>query len=128
LSSESPRILGLFQHARDLQSFSSGQPIFQVGEDGSVMYVVKEGQVDIVVGGAVVDTVGPGGIVGEMALIDRGPRSASAIARTDCKLAPVDEARFHFLVQQTPFFAMEVMRIVVDRLRRMNVKRRESGE
>lgn len=83
MSSEPPRILGLSQHARDLVSFSAGEPVFQAGEDGTVMFVVKEGQVGIVVGGAVADTVGPGGIVGEMALIDRGPRSASAIARMD---------------------------------------------
>ncbi len=50
------------------------------------MYVVQEGEVDIVIRDQVVETVGPGGILGELALIDQGPRSASARARTDCKL------------------------------------------
>lgn len=68
----------------------------------------------------VVDTVGPGGILGEMALIDRNPRSATAVAKTDCQLARVDETRFKFLSQQTPYFALEVMRMLAQRLRHMD--------
>ncbi len=40
------------------------------------------------------------------------------VARTDCKLVPIDQKRFQFLVQQTPYFAIEVMRVLVERLRR----------
>ncbi|HEU5100134.1 MAG TPA: Crp/Fnr family transcriptional regulator [Roseiflexaceae bacterium] len=61
---------------------------------------------------------GPGGIVGEMALIDDRPRSATAVAATDCRLVPIDERRFTFLVQQTPMFALAVMRVMAERLRR----------
>jgi CRP-like cAMP-binding protein len=68
----------------------------------------------------VLETVGPGGIIGEMALINTSARSASAIARTDSKLVPITAKRFQFLVQQTPFFALQVMEVMADRLRRMN--------
>jgi CRP/FNR family cyclic AMP-dependent transcriptional regulator len=81
---------------------------------------VKEGEVDIVVRDRVIDTLGPGGILGEMALIERKPRSATAIARTDCKLVPISEKRFIFLIQQAPLFALQVMRVMAERLRRMN--------
>jgi CRP-like cAMP-binding protein len=69
-----------------------------------------------------VETVGEGGIIGEMGLIDRGPRSATAIAKTDCKLVPLNEQRFTFMVQETPNFALQVMRIMADRLRRMDAR------
>jgi CRP-like cAMP-binding protein len=54
-----------------------------------------------------------------MALIESRPRSATAVARTDWKLVAVSEKRFAFLVQQTPHFALQVMRVMADRLRRI---------
>jgi CRP-like cAMP-binding protein len=53
-----------------------------------------------------------------MALIDRSPRSADAVAKTDCTLAVVTQRRFTFLVQETPFFAVDIMRVLAERLRR----------
>ena len=110
--------LNLFRSATDVQSYTAGQTIFETGAPGDVMYVVQEGDVDIVLADEVIDTAGPGGIIGEMALISDKPRSASAVARTDCKLVPIDEKRFTFLVQQTPYFSIQVMRVIADRLRR----------
>ena len=52
------------------------------------------------------------------AFIDHRPRSASAVARTPCLLVPIDEKQFQFMVQQTPFFALQVMRVLTERLRR----------
>jgi CRP/FNR family cyclic AMP-dependent transcriptional regulator len=107
-------------HHSETESFAAGQIIFKVGEPGTLMYVIAEGQVEIIVGAEVVEVAGPGTIVGEMALIDQSPRSATAVARTDCKLAPIDRRRFEFMVQQTPFFSLSVMKIMADRLRRTN--------
>ena len=87
------------------------------------MYVVIEGEVNVLIRGKVVETVAAGGIVGEMALIDTQPRSATVIAHTDCKLVPIDEKRFTFLVQQTPFFSLQVMRVMANRLRRQDAIR-----
>ena len=112
--------IGLFRNATDFESYPAGKVIFQEGDEGRQMFAVKEGEIDIAVHGRVVETVGPGGIFGEMALIDSGTRSASAIARTDCQLVPVDERRFSFLIQQTPEFALQVMKIIVERLRRID--------
>ena len=84
------------------------------------MYAVLEGQVDIVVNGRVVETVVSGGIFGEMALIGKDRRTATAVASTDAKVVAVDERRFLFLIQQTPNFALHVMRVLSDRLRRMD--------
>jgi CRP/FNR family transcriptional regulator, cyclic AMP receptor protein len=110
------------QFSGDAQSFVAGATIFAEGEAGDTMYVVKEGHVDVLIHGEVIETVGPRGMLGEMALIDHNPRSATAIAKTDCQLVPINEARFSYLVQQTPFFAIEVMRVMARRLRHMDAQ------
>lgn len=115
--------IDLFRNADEVEAYAAGHCIFeQGGEGGDRMYGVKDGEVDIVVRGAVVETVGPGGIFGEMSLIDSSRRSASAIAKTDCVVVPINAKRFNFLVQQTPMFALQVMRIMTERLRRMDAR------
>ena len=84
------------------------------------MYVVTAGEVALQLDGRVIDTLEPGSILGEMALIDSQARSTSAIAKSDCQLAPVDQKRFLFMVEQTPFFSLHVMRVLAERLRQMN--------
>jgi len=118
-SESSPAVL---RFAADTETFAAGQTIFAEGDPGDVMYGIREGEVDIVIRDEVVETAGAGAFVGEMALIDRQPRSATAIAKTDCKLVRVDAQRFQFMIQQTPFFALEVMRTLVRRLRGMDTR------
>jgi CRP/FNR family cyclic AMP-dependent transcriptional regulator len=110
----------IFRLETNVDSFAANDVIFRKGDARTVMYVVKEGEVDIQIGDKVVETVRPNGIFGEMAMVDGQPRTASAIARTDCKLVPIDQKRFQFLVQQTPYFAIQVMQLLVERLRRMD--------
>ncbi|MCM3876634.1 MAG: cyclic nucleotide-binding domain-containing protein [Thermoanaerobaculia bacterium] len=110
----------LFRSADETETHTAGQTIFEEGSRGEVMYAVQKGEVDLLVHGKIVETVPSGGIFGEMALLDARERSATAVAKTDCRLAPVSQMRFNFLVQQTPMFALQVMRIMADRLRRMD--------
>jgi CRP/FNR family transcriptional regulator, cyclic AMP receptor protein len=110
--------VNIFRYEQHTEQFLAGQVIFDQGEPGEVMYVVQEGEVDIFIGERLLETTGPGGVIGEMALVDRTARSATAVAKTDCKLVPLDENRFKTQVHQTPFFAVQVMRILADRLRR----------
>jgi CRP-like cAMP-binding protein len=110
----------MFRNQENIESFSANEVIFQKGDARTVMYVVKVGDVEIRLGDKVLEVVGPDGIFGEMAMVDGQPRTASAVARTDCELVPIDQKRFQFLIQQTPYFALEVMRILVERLRRVD--------
>ena len=87
------------------------------------MYIVKAGTVEVRDGRQLLDTVEPGGVVGEVALIDAGERSASVIAKTDCQLLPINEEQFILLVEQMPYFALQVMRVLADRLRRTTASR-----
>ncbi len=109
---------GLFRHASNAVSFEPGQVIFSEGDPGDVMYMVQEGEVEIVAHGKLVEIAGEGSIVGEMALVDNEPRSATVTAKTETKLVPVDQKQFSFMVQETPFFAIHVMHVMADRLRK----------
>jgi CRP-like cAMP-binding protein len=100
--------------------FVAGDVVFSEGDKGDAMYVVRSGELTIEKGGNVMETVGPGGVFGEMALIDGSPRVATVRAKTDCEVAPINEKTFLFLVHETPFFAIAVMRTLADRLRRMD--------
>jgi CRP/FNR family cyclic AMP-dependent transcriptional regulator len=115
-------LLHLFEHAAVVEEYSAGDTIFEEGSPGDVLYVVLDGQVDISIRGKTIDTAGPGDIVGEMALIDAESRSATATALTDCRVTPVSERKFLFMIQQTPFFSLNVMRVLADRLRRMDTE------
>lgn len=84
------------------------------------MFVLETGTADVLVHGRIVETLEHGSIVGEMGLVSPGPHSASVIARTDCEFVAVDEKRFQFLVQQTPYFAIQVIRMMAERLRATN--------
>ena len=110
----------LFRKETDTLQLAPGDFLFREGEKGEKMYVLLEGEVDIFLGDFVLETAVPGALLGEMALIDGEPRSATAMAITDVELVPVSEKQFLFLVSQTPYFALKVMRTLARRLRAMN--------
>ena len=98
----------------------AGGVIFREGEDADEFFVIKSGYVRIQIGNRVVADLTADTIFGEMALIDDEPRSATALAITDVELVPVSEKQFLFLVSQTPYFALKVMRVLAQRLRVTN--------
>jgi len=110
----------LFRQETGALQLAPGNSLFREGENGEKMYVLLEGEMEILLGDFVLETVRQGALIGEMALIDDSPRTASAVAKTPCRLAEIDRRRFHFLVQQTPHFATHVMKTLADRLRHMN--------
>lgn len=110
----------LFAHNPTMIHVPAGQALFREGEDGHMMFVLATGSADVVVNNRVVETLQHGSIVGEVGIVLPGPRSASVVASTDCEFVAVDEKRFQFLVQQTPFFATQVMRVMAERLRNLN--------
>ena len=104
----------------DRAHFAAGDMICTKGEVGTVMYVIVRGEVDVRSDEVRSVRLGPGESFGEMSLIDKSPRSATVVAVSDVSLAPVNKATFLVLVQDTPHFALEVMRSLSDRLRRAN--------
>jgi CRP-like cAMP-binding protein len=112
------RLDKLFADSKVIDHFAAGDVVFAEGSTGNFMYVVVEGTVDIFVGDKLLDISGPGDLIGEMSLIDSNERSATAVARTEARLARVDESEFLAMVVDTPFFALHVMRVLVQRMRR----------
>ena len=102
------------------RAFAAGQIIFQEGDRGEEFFVIRRGEVDIRSGNRLLETLGENEIFGELALIDAGPRSADAVARTDAIVAPITEKQYLFLVKHTPYFALKVLRVLARRLRSQN--------
>jgi CRP/FNR family cyclic AMP-dependent transcriptional regulator len=102
------------------QYYQAGHRFFETGDHGEVMYVVTSGEVEIILRGKLLEIVRAGGVFGEMALIDDRERSAEAIAKTDVRVVIIDQARFLFLTRNDPMFALRIMKIITNRLRRLN--------
>ena len=102
------------------QAIKAGAVIFQEGDKADGLFIIKSGQVGIRLGNRSLAELNANSIFGEMALIDDAPRSATAVAVTDVELVAVSEKQFLFLVSQTPFFALKVMRVLARRLRATN--------
>lgn len=103
-----------------IRNYAAGEVIFRQGDPADELFIVKSGKVNIMLGNRLLDTLPELSIFGEMALIDHGPRSATAVAATDTTVVPVGEKQFLFLVSRTPYFALNVMRVLVQRLRSSN--------
>jgi CRP/FNR family cyclic AMP-dependent transcriptional regulator len=99
--------------------FQAGKVIMSAGAVGAFMYVVLEGRVAISVGDSVVEHVGPGGIFGEMALVDRSARAASATAETDCSLLAINRADFINLVKAKPAFGASLLKSIAVRMQQL---------
>lgn len=111
-------LINLFLNSQDFFTFEPGQVIFQRGEASDFMYGIMDGEVEIRVDSKTLEVISDGSVFGEMALIDNEPRSASAIARTECRVVQIDKDGFHRLIRENPDFALEVMRVMSERLRR----------
>ena len=106
-------------HVEQATLFKDGQAIFGEGEPGECMYVIKSGSVVLKHNNKPLETLQPGQIFGELALIDNEKRMASAQAKGDTELYCITEERFHFMVRQHPYFSQYVMKVMADRLRRL---------
>jgi CRP-like cAMP-binding protein len=112
-------MIDYFINATDFVEYKAGQVVFEQGSSSDHMYAIKEGEIEILHEGKSIEVLGPGQFFGEMSLVDNAPHSATAVARTDCKLVLVNRHRFLFMVQETPTFALEVMHVMSERIRKM---------
>jgi CRP-like cAMP-binding protein len=79
-----------------------------------------EGTVRIERGGQTINTIGPGDFLGEIALLDGGPRTATAVTETPCRLLSMTYQMFHELLDASPEVRAEILRAVGGRLRAMD--------
>ncbi len=109
-------LLEIFKDSEDLVEFPAGTVIIKEGDEGNHMYVVLQGELVISLKNKVLASSLPGEIVGEMALINSDIRSATVTAKTDCRLALIDQASFRSLLQYVPEFSQHVMSVLANRL------------
>ena len=114
------KAIHLFDNAEEAIAIEAGTTLFAENSFADLLYVLIAGEVTIVREDCEIATVGAGGLIGEMAIVENRPHYASAIAKTDCKLVPVDRHRFRFLIEQTPNFAFSVLEIMAERLHQMD--------
>src|SRR3954463_3439510 len=97
--------------------YERGKVIMVQGQAGAFMYVGLEGRVAITLRGPVVERVGPGGVFGEMALVDQGARTANANAEADCVLLAINRQIFLNLVKADPTFGVSLLTAIAERVR-----------
>lgn len=110
---------------RDLESlaeefnerrFAAGDKVALEGEGGLMFFVVEEGELSIEVQGEAVSSIGPGTSFGEIALIDRRPRTATVSAITDVKAYGLPVFVFRPFVESRPSVAWKMLEALADRL------------
>jgi CRP-like cAMP-binding protein len=103
--------------AQNTVRYDRGKVIMVQGQAGAFMYVVQEGRVAITLRGTVVERIGPGGVFGEMALVDQGARTANANAEADCALLAINRQIFLNLVKADPTFGVSLLTAIAERVR-----------
>ncbi|MEK6244383.1 MAG: cyclic nucleotide-binding domain-containing protein [Pseudomonadota bacterium] len=102
--------------------YDAGKMIMQEGTGGALMYVVLEGKVAISIKGGIVARAGPGGVFGEMALVDQSVRAATATAETPCALLAINRIAFLQLVKTSPAFGAALLAGLAERAKDMAVR------
>jgi CRP/FNR family cyclic AMP-dependent transcriptional regulator len=104
--------------------YSDGEVIFKEGDKGEGMYVVQSGKVRITrrtpSGEVVLNTIGSGDILGEMAIFDKLPRSATASAEGEARVLSVDKTKFFKLISKDPTTAFKIIESMSSRIRSLN--------
>ena len=93
---------------------SSGETLFHAGDPGDSLFIVREGQVELYIKDTVgqkivLTTAGPGDMFGELAMLDTGPRTATALALTDCEVLVLDRGDLVLLFQRKPEAALHML-------------------
>ena len=107
--------------------YQPGDTVLKEGEQGNTLLVLMEGHVEVRIKDRIVGEFRPVEVFGEMAVIDSQPRSATVIAKDKCKFARIDQNRFKALIQQRPDFGIEIMRMLVERIRWMDLVATKAG-
>jgi CRP/FNR family transcriptional regulator, cyclic AMP receptor protein len=95
----------------------AGRVLMREGASGREFFIVVSGSVRVERNGRKVNELGPGDFLGEIALIDRGPRTATAVASDACRLLVLDIGGFRTLVSKYPTVQGKIMKTLAERLR-----------
>ena len=106
--------------ATDEITMTEGTMIMDQGQMGREAFVVVDGDVVVRRNGRKVATLGPGNVVGEMSLLDKGPRTATVLCETDCTLLVIDQRRFLGVIDSIPAISHKLMASLAGRIRELD--------
>ena len=121
-SSLNKKELGLIARSADVITVKPGTEIVTQGTPGHEFYLVVSGRAIVRRNGRKIATLGPGQYFGELALLDRGPRSATVIAETEVELAIISQREFLAVLNQVPAVAYKLLVSMASRLRDADTK------
>ncbi len=101
-------------------TMTAGSLLVDQGQTGREAFVVLDGQVTVKRNGRKVTTLEPGGIVGELSLLDHGPRTATVVCETDCTLFVIDQRHFLAVLDDVPTLAHKMLASLAGRIRELD--------
>jgi CRP-like cAMP-binding protein len=126
-----PAKLKLLAFTSERLSFAPGQPLFNQGDAGDAAYVIIEGEADVLIDTAAgktrVATLPRNAIVGEIAILCDVPRTATVVAKSSLVVLRIAKDTFFRLVTEFPQMAVEIMRVLAQRLERTNAQLRDKA-
>jgi CRP/FNR family transcriptional regulator, cyclic AMP receptor protein len=124
--------LDFFKTGGKAERIPAGETIFAEGKRGLLfrdkMYLLISGEIDLMAKKKVIATLKAGEIFGELAAIDGAPRTASAVAKTPCKVIGLGEKQFYEALRRKPAFALMLMSVMIGRLRDTITRLAASGD
>ena len=123
----------------DIRRLDAGETLFKTGEPGESLYIVRDGEVELFIRDTAGQKIllaiaGNGEVFGELALLDRGPRTATAMALTDTELLELDREDLLLLFHKSPTAALRLLAAMsqmtrkADELLRTRVSRNPNEE
>ena len=119
-SSCSRKELERIARASDEITMTAGSVIVDQGQTGREAFVILSGSVTVKRAGRKITTLGPGGVVGELSLLDHGPRTATAVCDTDCDLLVIDQRHFRAILEDVPVMTIKLLSVLSGRIRELD--------
>jgi CRP-like cAMP-binding protein len=116
----SRRELNSIARAGDDITMTAGTIIIDQGQMGREAFVVLDGEVTVKRSGRKITTLGPGAMVGELSLLDHGPRTATVVCDTDCSLFVIDQRHFRNVLEEHPSIAMKLLGTLAANIRALD--------
>ena len=116
----SKRELQAILKAGDEITMTEGTLIVDQGQMGREAFVLLDGQVIVRRNGRKITTLGAGAVIGELSLLDHGPRTASVICDTDCTLFVLDQRHFQRVIEHNPQISMKLLGTLAGHIRELD--------
>ncbi|MBV8980806.1 MAG: cyclic nucleotide-binding domain-containing protein [Acidimicrobiia bacterium] len=118
----SKKELQTIARAADDVEVPAGKVLVEEGKPGHEFFLIINGNASVKRGKKEVVKLGPGQYFGELALLDRGPRSASVVAKDDMELLVLGQREFAGVIDEVPTLAHKLLTSMAQRLREADAK------